>query len=153
MASEKSLTPWGERIMAWLDGRSRTGLAKEADLSERTLGDIIHKTTPAADKAVKIAQAMGTTVEYLMTGQGKTPSTVPSVAEPTTEFGQPSDAAIRSISDRYRQALLAYEEATQAAAVIPDEALKEVLISLLFRHNIPIEDIVLILAAKARKAT
>lgn len=122
-------------------------------MSSSTLADIITKNTPGADRAVKIAQALGTTVEYLMTGEGAQPTPLPGVAEPVSEFRQPSDAAIRSVSDRYRQALVAFEEATQAAAVLPDEALKQVLISLLFRHRVPVEDIVLILAAKAHNVT
>lgn len=141
------------RIEELLDGREKIWLSKRAGLSGSTLHDLMVRTSPGADKVLKVAQALGTTVEYLMTGKGEPPKALPGVAEPTTEFRQPADAAIRSVSDRYREALLAYEEATQAAAVVPDEALKEVLISLLFRHQIPLEDIVLILAAKARKAT
>ena len=84
-----------------------------------------------------------------MTGEGAPPAPLPGVAEPVTEFRQPSDAAIRSVSDRYKEALVELEAATQAAGVLPDDGLKQVLISLLFRYQVPFEDVVTILTTKA----
>jgi transcriptional regulator with XRE-family HTH domain len=153
MASEKSLTPWGERILALLDGRPRAGLAKEAGLDVRTLGDIIHKTTPAADKAVKIADALGTTVEWLIEGRGLPPGGKLRLAEPGVAFADPPAEQLASMRERMRLAQLQLEEATQAVGVIPDEALRQVLYGLLFKHRIPVEDVAIILSAKARKVT
>lgn len=137
------------RIEQLLDGREKIWLSKRAGLSGSTLHDLMVRTSPGADKVLKVAQALGTTVEYLMTGEGAPPASLPGVAEPVTEFRQPSDAAIRSVSDRYKEALVELEAATQAAGVLPDDGLKQVLISLLFRYQVPFEDVVTILTTKA----
>lgn len=68
-ASDFRGTPWGARIIALLDNRPRSWLTKVTGISASTLSDIISKNVPGADKALAIAQALGTTVEYLMTGQ------------------------------------------------------------------------------------
>ena len=121
-------------------------------MSSSTLADIITKNTPGADRAVKIAQALGTTVEYLMTGEGAPPTPLPGVAEPVTEFRQPSDAAIRSFADKHKRAAQLFEEATQAVRVIPDEVLRMTLVRIIARYGVEIEDIADILTSKARKA-
>lgn len=153
MASEKSLTPWGERILALLDGRPRAGLAKEAGLDVRTLSDIIHRTTPAADKALKIADALGTTVEWLIEGRGRPPVAGFRMAEPSATFADQPAERLASMGERMRLAQLQLDEATQAVGVIPDEGLRQVLYGLLFKHRIPVEDVAIILSAKARKVT
>lgn len=142
MARDGELTPWGDRILKLLDGRPQANLAKEAGLDPRTLGDIIRRTTPSADKALRIARALGTTVEWLMEGDP------PPAEEP--ELREPSAAAYQALGDRLREAHLLLEEATQAVGVIPDEALRQVLLTLIFRHRVPVEEVALILAAKAR---
>lgn len=153
MASEMSLTPWGVRIVDLLGGRPRAWLAREADLGARTLSDIIHKTTPAADKAVRIAQALGVTVEWLMTGEDREEEVVTGdvMREAGLAYPSPPPFDVSAVAVRYQQALQQLEEATQAAGVIPDEALRQVLISLLFKHRVPVEDIAMILAAKASR--
>ena len=152
-ASPSGRTLWGDRIVRLLAGRPQSWLVRQTGLSSSTLADIITKNTPSADRAVRIAQALGTTVEYLMMGESGQPDSAPGMAEPAHGFAQAAPQAVRSVADRYREALLELEEATQAAAVIPDEGLKEVLVGLLFKYRIPVEDVVLILATKARKAS
>ncbi len=68
-ASEKSLTPWGERIFARLNGKPLATFAREAGVNAGTLRDIVHKVSPGAEPAVKIAQALDVSVEWLITGR------------------------------------------------------------------------------------
>lgn len=46
-------------------------LAEKTGISKNTLGNYLtgHNSIPSADSAVKIAQALGVTVEYLVTGK------------------------------------------------------------------------------------
>lgn len=152
-ASGKTLSPLGMRIEQLLDGREKIWLSKRAGLSGSTLHDLMVRTSPGADKVLKVAQALGTTVEYLMTGEGAPPAPLPGVAEPVTEFRQPSDAAIRSFTGRHEAANRQLEEATQAVRVIPDEVLRMTLVRIIARYGVEIEDIADILTSKARKAT
>ena len=47
-------------------------LAYRTDISKSTLSSILYNDTmPLADKAVRIAKALGVTVEYLVTGEDK----------------------------------------------------------------------------------
>lgn len=68
------------------------------------------------------------------------------------ELREPSAAAYQALGVRLREAHLLLEEATQAVGVIPDEALRQALLTLIFRHRVPVEEVALILAAKARRA-
>lgn len=63
-------SPWGQRILDGLAGRTVTWLSEETGIGDTTLGSIISSAMPKADNALKIAQALGVTVEYLMTGEG-----------------------------------------------------------------------------------
>ncbi|MFN3371029.1 MAG: helix-turn-helix transcriptional regulator [Sphingomonadaceae bacterium] len=65
----KPMTPWGARILELLDGRPISWLAREADVKRSTLNAAISGTLPSVDKALRIARALGTTVEWLMTGE------------------------------------------------------------------------------------
>ncbi len=64
---------WGERIVERLAGRPVAWLAREAQIGPRTLAEIISKATPNAEFAVRIAQALGVTVEWLITGKEAKP--------------------------------------------------------------------------------
>lgn len=65
-------TPWGQRIDAVLDGRPYTWICERTGINKRTISDIVHRSCPGADKAVEIAQALGVSVEWLMTGEHPT---------------------------------------------------------------------------------
>lgn len=52
-----------------LDGKPQSWLAREAGLDTSTLSDILSKAMPKADSAMRIAAALGTTVEWLLTGE------------------------------------------------------------------------------------
>lgn len=62
-------TPWGERILQKLEGRSQAWLAREAQVSTTGLGEVVRKAMPAADTALRIAQALGVSVDWLITGR------------------------------------------------------------------------------------
>lgn len=68
VASEKLRSPWGIRIEALLDGRSQAWLAREAGISTTGLGSIMRETMPAADTAIRLAQALDVTAEFLFSG-------------------------------------------------------------------------------------
>jgi transcriptional regulator with XRE-family HTH domain len=68
-ASGKTRSPLGLRIDALLHGRSQAWLAREADISTGTLSEIMKGQMPGADKAIKLAQALDVTVEYLFSGE------------------------------------------------------------------------------------
>ncbi len=55
------------------------------------------------------------------------------------------------LGERLREAHQQLEEATQAVGVIPNDALRQVLLTLIFRHRVPVEEIALLLTAKARR--
>ena len=153
MASEKDALAFGARIRDALAERPVTWLAKQSGVSRSTINAAIGGTFLSIDKAYRIAQALGTTVEYLMTGEGAPPAPLPGVAEPVMEFRQPSDAAIRSFAEKHKRAAQLFEEATQAVRVIPDEVLRMTLVRIIARYGVEIEDIADILTSKARKDT
>lgn len=62
-------SPWGNRIQAMLGDRSQAWLAREVGISTTGLGEIMRKAMPAADTAIKIAQALDVTTEFLFTGE------------------------------------------------------------------------------------
>ncbi|MBU6167043.1 MAG: hypothetical protein KGQ52_13085 [Alphaproteobacteria bacterium] len=72
-ASEKTPTPWGERILARLGGKPLTTFAKEAGLNPTSFRDMVYKVSPGAEPAVRIAQALDVSVEWLITGQERRP--------------------------------------------------------------------------------
>ncbi len=159
MASEKDGVAIGERIRHLLANRPISWLAREADVSRSTLNAAIGGTLPSVDKAFRIARALGTTVEYLVTGEGA-PSpggraSGPQImAEPGRQFQvQLQDRGdYQALGERLREAHLQLEEATQAVGVIPDEGLRQVLLTLIFRYRVPVEEVALLLTAKARRA-
>lgn len=56
-------------------GINRAFLAKKCDFSVTNIGQGIKLgSTPAADTAVKIASVLGVSVEYLVTGENKSPN-------------------------------------------------------------------------------
>jgi hypothetical protein len=67
-ASEKSRTPWGERIEEALAPRSKAWLAREAGITASTLNDIIARTKMEAGNALRIAQVLDVPVEWLISG-------------------------------------------------------------------------------------
>ena len=56
-------------------------LAARCGISKNTLGNYLtgHNSLPAADTAVKIARALGVSVEYLVTGKNADESHIPSL--------------------------------------------------------------------------
>lgn len=93
MTIEKTIPVWATRIHAALDGRTQAWLAEQTGIEKSTLASIINKSMPSADKAVKIAQCLGLTVEYLMTGSDSGP--MPSM--PLAVIINEADADIRAI--------------------------------------------------------
>ena len=68
-ASGKTRSALGLRIEALLGGQSQAWLARQAGISTGTLSEIMKGQMPGADKAIKLAQALDVTVEYLFSGE------------------------------------------------------------------------------------
>ncbi len=68
--------PVGKRIIEALSGKDLSWLSAEAGVSSSTLSDYVAKGISRADYAVRIAAALGTTVEWLMLGGRRTPALV-----------------------------------------------------------------------------
>lgn len=69
VTSGKTRSPLGLRIEELLHGRSQAWLAREAEISTGTLSEIMKGQMPGADKAIKLAQALEVTVEFLFSGE------------------------------------------------------------------------------------
>jgi transcriptional regulator with XRE-family HTH domain len=69
-------------------GMEQKELAAKAGLSLKTIENYVKKDSsiPSADKAVLIAQALGVTVEYLVTGRENTKNKIPSVQNKNKEI-------------------------------------------------------------------
>lgn len=66
----------GERTMAWL--------ARAADVNSNTIANYIYRNSmPRMDHLVKIAKALGVSVDYLSTGEGEAKVQSPKVSELT----------------------------------------------------------------------
>ena len=63
----------GKRILEALGDRDFGWLSRESGVPDSTIGDYVKRGISRADTAVKIARALGTTVEYLL--EGGTPAT------------------------------------------------------------------------------
>ena len=80
-------------------------LAAESDISKRTLDTYLDSraTMPLADNAVKIARALGVTVEYLVTGQTESRAVLPSdirhVVEKLEVLDQGDRRAVEALID------------------------------------------------------
>lgn len=135
--------------MEALDGRSFTWLSNSSGVADTTIGSMVYGAVPRADNALKIAQSLGITVEFLMTGEQPRGAPVGKVAEPPAGW-QPSQARVRSVGERMREAELAVEEASQETAIIPDEGLRQALMALQVRYGIEAEDLALLLGATHR---
>ena len=68
-ASKKERSALGKRIEALLGGRSQAWLAREAGISTGNMSEIMAGQMPGADKAIKLAQALEVTVEFLFSGE------------------------------------------------------------------------------------
>ena len=148
-ASKKARSPWGVRIEELLDGRSQAWLAQSANVSPSTLASIIASVEPKADNMVRIARALGTTAEYLMTGEKPPGVSGGKVSEPPTNW-EPSDARVHEVGNRVAEARGIVEEATQIAGVIPTEALRQAMLTLQFRYGVESDDLALLLVAASR---
>jgi transcriptional regulator with XRE-family HTH domain len=150
---------WGDRIVQLLADRPQSWLVRETGISSSALSDILSRNMPNAENAVKIAKALGTSAEYLITGDGPGPGprlVAGSAVEGAAGVlgGLRSGGATESaaaVGRRYRQAIADLETAIEAVGIVPDEALRQVLVGLLFKQAIPVEDIAILLAAKARQ--
>ena len=145
-------TPWGARIELLLDGRSQSWLATASGVGPSTLASIISTVEPKGENLVRIAAALGTSAEYLMTGEHLRGASTGRVAEPPAGW-QPSQSRVRAIGDRVRQAELALEAASQETAIIPDEGLRQALLALQVRYGVELEDLALLLGAAHRAQT
>jgi phage repressor protein C with HTH and peptisase S24 domain len=67
---EKSANPVGNRILAGLAGRTRKWLAGETGIPESTISDFIRDGIAKSEPALMVAQALGVSLEWLLTGQG-----------------------------------------------------------------------------------
>ena len=61
----------GNRILEALDGRNQKWLSEAADISDRTLSDYVKRGISSAEAAVALARALGVSVDWLLTGNGK----------------------------------------------------------------------------------
>lgn len=59
----------GKRILELLDGRDFGWLAEKSGIPTSTLSDAVKRGIARADNAVRIARALGTTVEFLIDGR------------------------------------------------------------------------------------
>lgn len=97
----QDLTPWGQRILQLLDGRSQAWLAREAGIDATSLNSTIKHAEPRASAAVRIARTLGTTVEYLMTGSEDQPrERLPSLPVPAPP--KPAPGFLESLFRRNR---------------------------------------------------
>jgi transcriptional regulator with XRE-family HTH domain len=69
------------RIIDALGPRPQAWLARESGINQTTLGDIIRKTMPNADAAIRLAAALDVPVDWLITGKVPVPSLRP-VSDP-----------------------------------------------------------------------
>lgn len=67
----------GRRIIEALGPKSRSWLAKTAELPESTIGDAIKRGPSRSDVAVRIARALGVTLDWLLVGQAGTAPLMP----------------------------------------------------------------------------
>ncbi len=72
-ASEKSRSPWGERIEMVLAGKPQKWLVDASGLSKSVISDAINGAMPKTEIAIRIAQALDVSVEWLITGQDRRP--------------------------------------------------------------------------------
>jgi transcriptional regulator with XRE-family HTH domain len=147
---------WSARLDALMKAMdlNNAQLERRCGVGRKRIGEYRSgEAEPAATALHRIAKALGTTVEWLIEGEGDRPTAISGVAEPSHAFADPPRSEIVGMGERMRLAQLQLEEATQAVGVIPDEALRQVLYGLLFKHRIPVEDVAIILSAKARKVT
>jgi transcriptional regulator with XRE-family HTH domain len=156
-ASGKSRTAWGARIESLLDGRTLVWLAEQTGIDKRTIGDILSKSMPGADKAVRIAQALGCSVEYLLSGEGAFPgASVAAGAQAALREAQgrafdpvyrPLPVPPKGEPTAYDRAALTLDAAYRRSGVEPSEALRIALMSILIRHEISADELVLLLDA------
>lgn len=170
-ASPKVRTPWGERIEAALAGRSQAWLGQASGVGATTIASIISTVEPKAENAVRIAKALGTTVEYIMTGEGPGPALLPgsSVAEGMRKEMQRAaenlgaDFDARSVAQivqyelakqtapiaqpSYDRAAMALDKAVKLSGHEPNEQVHIALMHILLRHPVDPESIALLLDA------
>ena len=138
-----------DRIRLILAGKDVAPVARQAGIPTSTMGNIMQGGVPRADTAVKLAQALGCSVEWLITGEGSAPAGLSSPTQKTEQVREASAAQYLAVGDRIRRAQASLEDATQAVAVIPDDALKQLLLTWLVRHDLPVEEVAMLLDAKA----
>lgn len=81
-------------------GLKNADVARAADVSNMTLSDWKRgKTTPKTDTMQKIANYLGTTVEYLLTGEEKSPNELPDQSELWKKIRH--DEALLSALEKY----------------------------------------------------
>lgn len=68
--ASQSTTPFVERLIEALNGRSVAWLAKESGVNDGTLRNYLRGTQPTIIPAVQIASALGTTLDWLLGGIG-----------------------------------------------------------------------------------
>ncbi len=137
--------------------------ARQSGFASSTIDNILKGTIPRADNAVRIARALGVSVEWLLTGEGPPPGAPPEPGEgpqapapavPSSGLGcrQPPQATASApprhgAASAYERAAATVDRAAEIARVEPSEALRVALMQILFRHDIPAEDVALLLAA------
>lgn len=81
-------------------GLKNADVARAADVSNMTLSDWKRgKTTPKTDTMQKIANYLGTTVEYLLTGEEKAPDELPDQSKLWAKIRH--DEALLSALEKY----------------------------------------------------
>ncbi len=127
------------------------------------MDSVLKGTIPRADNAVRIARALGVSVEWLLTGEGPPPGAPPEPgegAQAPAPAPPPSGPACcepphapasagphHGAASAYDRAAATVDRAAQIARVEPSAAVRVALMQILFRHDIPAEEIALLLAA------
>jgi hypothetical protein len=145
---------FADRLRSALSGREVSPWARRSGIPASTVKSCLEGTIPRADNAVKIAQALGVSVEWLVTGRGEQPpgSIAQAVKATLAESGRAYDPVSRpppqpgsGPPSAYDRAAITLDSAARIAGIEPTESLRLVLMQILFRYDIPSEDIALLI--------
>lgn len=92
--------PVGNRIIAASGHRTLAWLARETGLAESTIGDAIKRGIAKTDMAVKIAHALGVSVDWLLTGETAAVSPAVVVSADEADFVRLPRFGLAQLSDQ-----------------------------------------------------
>ncbi|RJF91148.1 helix-turn-helix domain-containing protein [Sphingomonas cavernae] len=91
--------PVGDRILRALGDRSRKWLAEKSENSDSSISDYIAKGIAKADAAVRIAKALGVSVDWLLTGNGPQKSGLSVIDAENADWVMVPEYDLRHIDD------------------------------------------------------